>query len=68
MALRAVVTQVKQGFYNHGFEGCGDTSLVPSPSFSRVGGPALHAGKEKEGPGTHCMRMRYKNLMNLIIK
>ena len=36
--------------------------------FPRRGTRALRAGKEKEGPGTHCMRMRYKNLMNLIIK
>ena len=40
-------------------------SLVPSLSFSRVG---RRAGEEKEGPGTHCLRMRHKNLMNLIIK
>ena len=36
-------------------------SLVPSPSFL-----ALEcAGSKKVG---HCLRMRYKNLMNLIIK
>ena len=39
-------------------------SLVPSPSFL-----ALEcAGSKKVGPGIHCLRMRYKNLMNLIIK
>ena len=39
-------------------------SLVPSPSFL-----ALEcAGSNKVGPGIHCLRMRYKNLMNLIIK
>ena len=39
-------------------------SLVPSPSFL-----ALEcAGSKKVGPGIHCLRMRYKNRMNLIIK
>ena len=39
-------------------------SLVPSPSFL-----ALEcAGSKKVGPGIHCLHMRYKNLMNLIIK
>ena len=41
----------------------GCPSLVPSPSFL-----ALEcAGSKKVGPGIHCLRMRYKNLMNLII-
>ena len=40
------------------------SSPVPSPSFL-----ALEcAGSKKVGPGIHCLRMRYKNLMNLIIK
>ena len=33
--------------------------------------PFLHAGGRagrKKGPGIHCLRMRYFNLMNLIIK
>ena len=35
-------------------------SLVPSPSFL-----ALEcAGSKKVGPGIHCLRMRYKNLIS----
>ena len=34
-------------------------SLVPSPSFfaRREARGALRAGKKKEGPGIHCLRM-----------
>ena len=34
-------------------------SLVPSPSFfvRREARSALRAGKKKEGPGIHCLRM-----------
>ena len=36
--------------------------------FPRKETRALRAGEEKEGPGTHCLRVRHKNHMNLIIK
>ena len=60
------IIDYSQGWIQGGYGGLWGLkpSLIPSPSFL-----ALEcAGSKKVGPGIHCLCMRYKNLMNLIIK
>ena len=55
------IDQTLEGFYIHVHE---HIASSPVPLFWRWN--AREA--KKVGPGIHCLRMRYKNLMNLIIK